>query len=620
MLLKPKLSQTEQVERAQERRQIILKLIMEGLAISEMSKKTGFPETSIRRYIVNLKRDPSNGVLDIHKATLSKQVKDSSIHTSSPKIDCGGRSNSQEGFTSFNQDGSGSTILRKKKVEVVAPVVGDDGLRSRIELLTEGTKFGARNSLLNMASNNQENAITVCGYMTSYIFEVNPSIGMIATIILTLGSFSRFFKHKKNFKEMTKDDLLLYLNSFRKTEQASPKHGWISTYNKRISYIGAFFRWLYYPDLERKKRPKPPIIQNVPWLKRKEVSVYDPGDLWVEEENALFLKYCPSTPGSKRNKCYHMMELDTQARPHELLRLKMKDISFELSPTGIQYALVNIRSSKTTHRVLPLIKSIPYVKDWWDNHPLGHNPENIFLCGLEKVLGKVLGTSAMGAHYTHYKTKFFPKLLVDPNIPEEDKAVLRKLLNKPWNPYILRHSGLTSRSMQITESALRQHAGWSKTSNMPNVYLHHFGHESSNEVLKAEGIILKDKQNMSILKPKQCPGCGVINKPEAKFCIGCRTVLSYDGFNEMIKKETERQEDQKKLEEQMRIMQESQNAIIKGLGATSNIAANPRQVIQPYYTVESDTPPLEYKDVDKEERKRRLMVEFKRKMAEVDQE
>jgi hypothetical protein len=46
-----------------------------------------------------------------------------------------------------------------------------------------------------------------------------------------------------------------------------------------------------------------------------------------------------------------------------------------------------------------------------------------------------------------YKTiinyKFFPGLLVDPTIPNEDKEKIKNLLLKPFNPYVRRHSALT---------------------------------------------------------------------------------------------------------------------------------------------------------------------------------
>jgi integrase len=86
-----------------------------------------------------------------------------------------------------------------------------------------------------------------------------------------------------------------------------------------------FFRWLYYPDIEPDKRPKPEVIENIPQLKRKEQSIYKPTDLWTAEDDLLFLKYCHS----KRIKCYHVIAKDTSCRPHEILKLRIKDIQFK---------------------------------------------------------------------------------------------------------------------------------------------------------------------------------------------------------------------------------------------------------------------------------------------------
>ncbi len=62
------------------------------------------------------------------------------------------------------------------------------------------------------------------------------------------------------------------------------------------------------------------------------------------------------------------MAYDTAARPHELLNLKIKDIKFKISSDNIQYAEITV-DGKTGPRTLPLIDSIPYIKEWILNHP-----------------------------------------------------------------------------------------------------------------------------------------------------------------------------------------------------------------------------------------------------------
>jgi hypothetical protein len=100
---------------------------------------------------------------------------------------------------------------------------------------------------------------------------------------------------------MTRDDVLLYLNSLRKREDIDPLHSSIATYNLYLIVLSRFFKWLYYPDLSPKQRPKPPCIQ-IQSLRRKEQSIYKPTDLWTQDDDLLFLKYCPSK--RDRLSCY----------------------------------------------------------------------------------------------------------------------------------------------------------------------------------------------------------------------------------------------------------------------------------------------------------------------------
>ena len=119
----------------------------------------------------------------------------------------------------------------------------------------------------------------------------------------------------KGFEEMTREDILLYLDSLGNPEATDPLHKWIGTYNLRRAILVKFFKWLCYPDTEPNRRIKPKVVENIVHLKRKEQSIYKPADLWTQEDDLLFLKYCPS----KRDRCYHTISRDLSCRPHELL-------------------------------------------------------------------------------------------------------------------------------------------------------------------------------------------------------------------------------------------------------------------------------------------------------------
>jgi hypothetical protein len=140
--------------------------------------------------------------------------------------------------------------------------------------------------------------------------------------------------------------------------------------------------------------------------------------------------------------------------------------------------------------------------------------------------------------YKEYKQHVFPKLLESPDVLPEDKPRIAELLKKPWNPYIRRHSALTEKSAILKEHILRQHAGWSGSSQMHLKYLHYFGSESNTSLLEAYGLIDEGIQ-VDHLRPKQCPNCSEPNKPDSKFCSKCRMVLSYDAYNETLEKQKE---------------------------------------------------------------------------------
>ena len=367
------------------------------------------------------------------------------------------------------------------------------------------------------------NALTINEYLNAMRKEITLSISYKKITIKSLAYLSKFLSNKK-FKKMQKNDIGSFLDSKRKSEVADPLHSWIASYNLYIVILTRFFKWLYYPDLPAKERSKPVCVQ-IPKLRRKEQSVYKPTDLWTQDDDLLFLKYC----SSKRDRCYHAISRDSSCRPHELLNLKIKDVIFK-NAGDRQYAEILV-NGKTGQRHIPLINSIPYLKDLLDNHPRYGNPDANLICGFDKSLGQPIRINTINHIYSQYKNKIFPRLLEDTKVPSEDKEKIRELLKKRWNPYVRRHSALTEKSKILKESILRQHAGWSPISSMHQKYIHYFGNESSESILEAYG--LKPKlEELNKLKPIACPNCSELNKIDSKFCFKCRMILSYDAYSE----------------------------------------------------------------------------------------
>ena len=258
------------------------------------------------------------------------------------------------------------------------------------------------------------------------------------------------------------------------------------------------------------------------------------------------------------------MSRDSAARPHELLKLRIKDVVFKLTPDKKQYAEILV-NGKTGTRHIPLIDSIPYIKDWISQHSQSGNPNSILLCGFGKSLGRVIQISSLHRIYEDYRNKFFPKLLDNPNVLPEDKQKINELLKKPWNPYIRMHSSLTEKSTILKEHTLRQFAGWSMSSNMPQKYIHYFGNESTNDLLKARGIIPNDIRQSEALKSKQCPNCNEANKPDSKFCAKCRMVLTYDAYSETLESEKQKDDKLTTMEKQFNVMQSQMQSLVSTL-------------------------------------------------------
>jgi hypothetical protein len=130
----------------------------------------------------------------------------------------------------------------------------------KIEQATSGLAASCVRALHNLS---EVNVTIITDYMTAIRFEVNPSDQYRKSIIETLSLFARFTDNK-SFKDITRDDILSFLESFRRTDATDPLHKWIGTYNVFRMHLLRFFKWFYSPELEPAKRPKPSLLENIP--------------------------------------------------------------------------------------------------------------------------------------------------------------------------------------------------------------------------------------------------------------------------------------------------------------------------------------------------------------------
>jgi integrase/recombinase XerD len=450
---------------------------------------------------------------------------------------------------------------------------------------TEGLNDYVRKHLCEKIS--RENASVIVDYILAMHSEIRLSDNYRLNTIVTLKSLAEFVN--KPFKDMERQDIINFLNTFRKSEEKDPMHKWVGTYNQIFARIARFFKWYHNRDIPPSKRPEPQVIQNIGRQKRLEEQTYNDNDVWTLGDDILFLKYCPS----KRDRCFHMMSRDTGTRTHELFKLKIKDI--DLTTNGTEWYGEIPVNGKTGPRTVPMFHSVPYFKAWIEDHPVKGNPDAPLFCAMQnkRNFGRRLSKGAMYTIYvTTYQKQYFSKLAApvaeggDPTVPEEDKKKLRVLLKKPWNPYLVhRHSTLTERGEEggLGDSPqFDQYAGWKMGSPMRRKYVHLKSKSSSRALLKQWGIKLETEEgaqqqadkNRNLLKPLSCPSCNEVNEAVAKSCIKCGMILSFDHYKATTK---EVEETRKKItqletqqEERLKEMQEQ----IAGLMERNIVAFN----------------------------------------------
>jgi integrase/recombinase XerD len=449
----------------------------------------------------------------------------------------------------------------------------------------------------------------VADFILTCMHQENIAIKTKRVYISSLASLSKYFDYKKSFNEMTAKDIAAdYLGSMHRDETVDPDQKWVNTHNTKALCISKFYRWKAYPHLnpqQRKTLPKdqlPPVLRDdgLTFVARKgSRSPVKAKDIWTDQDTALFLKYCTE---DKRLACYHSLAIDTSARPDELLQLKIGDIEIKKTPdgSGRLYASLDIgrHSKKKRSRIVPMINSILYYRDYLQSgsHPNAANPNAFVFVSREyeaKYRNAPISVGCLRANYYRFRDKRIPALLKRPDVPPEEKLKLQQLKDtKKWNPYNMRHSSITkyARNPNINEYTLRQHCGWTKSSNMIEVYTHELNGESFEDVMLACGVDLRDRKERELqiqqeLSGKHCPYCRMLNIPDARFCSECKLALTIDAFNEAIEEKAkaakEAEQRTKEFEEMKAKMEILQANVSSYLRASLPYTGSPRRQEEP---------------------------------------
>jgi len=102
----------------------------------------------------------------------------------------------------------------------------DSLLARKIDNATAGLRPFLAKALCRLS---EDNAGTITDYIQSLNEEINASNNYRRNVIAILCSFSEY--NNKPFRQITREDILAFLDSFRRPESIDPQHKWIGTYN-----------------------------------------------------------------------------------------------------------------------------------------------------------------------------------------------------------------------------------------------------------------------------------------------------------------------------------------------------------------------------------------------------
>ena len=108
-----------------------------------------------------------------------------------------------------------------------------NSIERKTEIVTKHLKPHVMRVLNAVLQNNPDNTRIICDYIIAEQNEINIKESTRETKIKKIAHLSKYFHHQKTFYDMTKDDILNYLNNLRKSSIEDPTHRSIGTWNAR---------------------------------------------------------------------------------------------------------------------------------------------------------------------------------------------------------------------------------------------------------------------------------------------------------------------------------------------------------------------------------------------------
>jgi len=241
-------------------------------------------------------------------------------------------------------------------------------------------------------------------------------------------------------------------------------------------------------------------------------------DLPTDEEIQKLLAVCAD---SSRDKAMLAVHAEAGTRIGELLGLKIKD--FRLDNNG---GIIKV-DGKTGVRPIRIVKSVPYLTRWLNDHPFKNNRD-------EYIWINVRNSDSYGTPMTYYN---FNRIL--------KKRCHQAGISRKLRSHYFRHKEITDLATKITESESRMRHGWTRSSAMPSKYTHLNQDDLDEKMLRVMGVKKEQKQPESI---KECAFCHIQYPNEIRFCDSCSRPLD---VSDAIVMEKENESKQKALVQEL---------------------------------------------------------------------
>ena len=155
------------------------------------------------------------------------------------------------------------------------------------------------------------------------IDEEDSMLSNAANYLRVLKLFSQDLEGKE-LKQVTKEDVLQFLDKRKKSIERDPEKKWVRTWNDYLARLTGFYRWLCNHETSKDRddwnTPKP--FCDIKKKKNKRDSSYTPNDVWSVDELLLAVKYCDNI----RDKAVLTVGWDMVSRNHEIVKVKLRDI------------------------------------------------------------------------------------------------------------------------------------------------------------------------------------------------------------------------------------------------------------------------------------------------------